>query len=109
MAINPPPPSRPNLQAQAVLKVKDDARRLFNLLDQYAGKTKTPVAEANVKLYMNDLSTWLPKVIAARDLRGTIPADWAQLKVAYNQGQGSWTKCLPYARQLNAALQQCEA
>jgi hypothetical protein len=74
------------LQAEAVMKVTSDAQHLANYLAQGL----------------------LPRVIVARSLRGQIPDSWTRLQKEYANGKGSWTRCLPIAKMLNLALQQCE-
>jgi hypothetical protein len=102
-------PSRSNLQADAVEKVKGDMSHLVNLLNQYAGTSNKPnIAAVNVKHYMTELHEWFPKVASARSWPAGELQQWQRLWTTYQNGNGSWTNMKKVAVPLNARVQQAE-
>ena len=102
--------SQATYQAKAMAEVKKAASQLYTYLDKYAGTwNKDEIVKVQVTHHMGTLVRWLPIVISGRDMRGSVPTAWMLLEEAYDNGNGSWTNCLPFARDLNLALQQAES
>ena len=88
--------------------VKQQAQRLVDLLDEYAGSmSKPPQVKAEVSAIIIYFEETLPKIISALGLQHLATGVfWKELFDAYANGSGQWTICLPLAQKLNKSVQQ---